>query len=89
MNNLERGVDGVSHNSRMHELIQLYLHSLLTLGAAVEKQDPIMAYYPKMKELVIKIASKDESRIAFFQELLLSINSHSYIKYGSKSYVCS
>ena len=62
MNNLEKGVNGVSRPSRMHELIQLYLQSLLTLGAAVQKQDPIMAHYPKMKELVIEIAAKDESR---------------------------
>ena len=56
MGDLEKGVEGVSHPDKIHHLVQLYIHCMLTLGAAVEKQDPLMRYYPKMRDLVIQIA---------------------------------
>ena len=73
----------------MHQLIQVYLQSLFTLGAAVEKQDPVMSHYPKMKSLVIKLSQNEETFVAFFDEVLSAINSHSNLKYGSKVFVCS
>ena len=89
MGNLGKGVSGVPHPTRMHQLIQLYLHSLFTLGAAVEKQDPVMTHYPQMKSLVITLAQNEETNIAFYDEVLSAINSHSNLKYGSKVYICS
>lgn len=56
MGNLEKGVEGVSHPDKIHQMVQLYIQCMLTLGVAVEKQDPLMRYYPKMKDLVIQIA---------------------------------
>jgi hypothetical protein len=55
MNNLERGVGAIdARNGSVY--IRLYLNSLLTLAVAVEKQDPLMTYYPSMKSLILKIA---------------------------------
>jgi hypothetical protein len=51
--NLEKGITGISCHHKTRHFVQLYLRSLMTLGAAVERQDPLMALYPRMKTLVI------------------------------------
>jgi hypothetical protein len=56
---------------------------------AVEKQDPLMAHYPMLKQLVVQIAGQEEARVPLFQEILSAINSHTHIKYGSKFFICS
>lgn len=89
MSNLERGVGGIDHKSKRNQLIGIYLKCLLTLGVAVEKQDPLMGYYPTMKNLIIDIAKRPETRSTFYQEILTVVNSHAPLRYGSASYITS
>lgn len=56
MVNLEKGINGVGHTAKKSQLIRMYIKCLLTLGIAVEKQDPLMTYYPKMKNLIMEIS---------------------------------
>ena len=71
-------------NGRLY--IHLYLNCLLTLGVAVEKQDPLMTYYPTMKSLIIRIAERPSLRSILFEEILQSIMSPSAIKYAGKNF---
>lgn len=56
MGNLEKGIRAVAHTTKKNQLISMYIKCLLTLGVAVEKQDPLMNYYPKIKSFIIQIA---------------------------------
>lgn len=55
MCNLEKGIDGVAIGQMVIH-VDVYLNCLLTLGVSIERQDPLMAYYPKVKQFIIKIA---------------------------------
>lgn len=44
----------------------MYIDCLLTLGVAVEKQDPLMKHYSQMKDLIIRLSGKVELREIFY-----------------------
>lgn len=68
------------------EYIPAYLNALLTLGVAVERQDPLMTYYPTAKTLFSSLASNPPLKSALFQEMLSAVRSNQSVKYGGKSY---
>jgi len=53
INNLAFGVKGVNQPGKKRELIKLYIDCLLTIAVAVEKQDPLMTFYPKLQQFII------------------------------------
>lgn len=83
MGNLKQGIQAIDLTN-YHHFIPVYVNALLTLGIAVEKQDPIMSHYPLMKSLIIDIARKSTLRKYLLQEIRKKVNSTSPVKYGSK-----
>jgi hypothetical protein len=61
MSNLKEGIQAIDLNN-YHHFIPVYVNALLTLGVAVEKQDPMMSHYPLIKSLIIKIAQRPALR---------------------------
>jgi hypothetical protein len=61
ISNLKEGIQAIDLTNH-HHFIPVYVNALLTLGIAVEKQDPMMSHYPLMKGLIIKIAQKSALR---------------------------
>ena len=61
MSNLKEGIEAIDLTN-YHHFIPVYVNALLTLGVAVEKQDPLMSHYPLIKSLITKIAQKPPLR---------------------------
>lgn len=53
ISNLALGAKGVNQRGKKRELIKLYVDCLLTIAVAVEKQDPLMTFYPKLQHFLL------------------------------------
>ncbi len=47
------GAKGVTQRGKKRDLIKLYVDCLLTIAVAVEKQDPLMTFYPKLQNFIL------------------------------------
>ena len=66
--------------------IKIYINVLLTLAISVAREDPLMAYYHKIRDLILSISESEfkEVRRTLYEELLYHLHSQQTTIYLKK-----
>ena len=74
------------------DAVALYFESFLLMVVAVTKEDPLMAYYPKVRGLLVELSglSSKKVRLEFFSQMLRNLGSFDKVDslfYVGKAYL--